>query len=302
MRVPPGFLKSVAFIAEVISSDSSGEDLDLLGTGFFVSSPSSVMPGTSYHLFVTAKHVMKGLKDKKVKLIVNSTHGGTTTLPIIGDRWFVHPTDKTADVAVIPFGSPDENKMKDLDICPISIKDFVTPELLEKTFITIGDEVFIPGLFTFAPGHEKNIPIVRHGNIAMLPDEAIQIDNGFAEVYLIEARSIGGISGSPVIARRTVGMQSERTDGSKIIVQGLTGFHLLGLIHGHWDITESEMNSYQFIHDRQRGVNLGIAVVVPAHKILETANHPVLVAAREAQEQKMKDAIGPGKDKLQRSN
>ena len=38
--------------------------------------------------------------------------------------------------------------------------------------VDIGDEVFVTGLFTLAPGQKKNLPIVRHGNVAMIPERA----------------------------------------------------------------------------------------------------------------------------------
>jgi hypothetical protein len=48
-------------------------------------------------------------------------------------------------------------------------------------------------------GDLKNVPIVRVGNLASYPSEQIQTRAfGRMEAYLIEARSIGGLSGSPV--------------------------------------------------------------------------------------------------------
>ena len=41
--------------------------------------------------------------------------------------------------------------------------------------------------------------IVRTGNIASMPEEAVDLgSSGSQEVYLVESRSIGGLSGSPV--------------------------------------------------------------------------------------------------------
>jgi hypothetical protein len=90
------------------------------------------------------------------------------------------------------------------------------------------------------------MPIVRHGNIAMLPEEQIQTEMGYADVHLIEARSIGGLSGSPVFVRTS---EAEK-DSHR-------GIQLLGVMHGHWEIKESELNKPTLVHDR-RGVNLGI--------------------------------------------
>lgn len=74
------------------------------------------------------------------------------------------------------------------------------------------------------------------------------------------------------------------------------GITLLGLMHGHWDIRESEMNKPSIIHDRQRGVNLGIGIVVPAIKIYETLYAANLVAMRKEQERELLKRTIPGTD------
>ena len=64
-------------------------------------------------------------------------------------------------------------------------------------------------------------------------------------------------------------------------MHGVGRHYLLGLMHGHWDISESEMNRPNFSSGSARGVNMGIGVVVPAVKILETLNSPSLLAIRQ---------------------
>jgi hypothetical protein len=65
-------------------------------------------------------------------------------------------------------------------------------------------------------------------------------------------------------------------------------------MHGHWDINEADINKTRFRHDPKRGVNMGISVVVPAQKILETINHnPGLVALRETHDREISAAIAP---------
>ena len=71
---------------------------------------------------------------------------------------------------------------------------------------------------------------------------------------------------------------------------------LLGLMHGHWDIRESDLNKPSFVHDSQRGVNLGVAVVVPAYKTLEIINQPSLTAMRAAYDANLKKGISPSPD------
>jgi hypothetical protein len=218
-----------------------------------------------------------------------------TTLTNTQGSWWTHPSDETADVAVLPF-----DMTPDLDIVSVRTTDFLTREAIIEKNIGIGDEVFVTGLFTFVPsayaGVRRNMPIIRHGNIAMLPDEAIQTDYGYAEVYLIEARSIGGMSGSPVFARQTIAVKVKIADGSEVWMHGVGGMHLLGLTHGHWDIKESEMNEPHSTHDRRRGVNMGVGIVVPASKIIETIDRPELIELRKEYEQEVLRARTPKVD------
>jgi hypothetical protein len=240
---------------------------------------------------VTAKHVAEDSSKKQAIACVVNASGGGVELANVGDRWFFHPNDETADVAVAPW-IPNS----DLDFISVSTKDFVTPVNLQATGIGIGDDVFIVGLFSVAPGKKRNMPILRHGTIAMLPDEQVQVEGHFADVYLVEARSIGGLSGSPVFVRKTVALEAEGLYKNTRIYGLSNQYRLLGLMHGHWDIRESELNSYSLIQDRQRGVNLGIGVVVPAHKIVEALNQPTLAEGRERQERAFVEEVSPETD------
>jgi hypothetical protein len=156
--------------------------------------------------------------------------------------------------------------------------------------------VFTVGLFTYHAGTQRNMPIVRYGNIAMLPDEPIQVEGGFADVYLVEARSIGGLSGSPVFVRKTLALPITSRYDNERKIEGLGRLFFLGMMRGHWDIRESELNKPSFIHDRQRGVNLGIGMVTPAAKILEVLNHPDLAALRAKREEETRRAMSPEND------
>jgi hypothetical protein len=130
----------------------------------------------------------------------------------------------------------------------------------------------------------------------MLPREQIQTELGFADAYLIEARSIGGISGSPAFIRQTVQLPIHMSDIGEVAMQGLGGSFCLGLMHGHWDIKESEMNATHPVHDPMRGVNMGIGIVVPAIKIIETINRPELAAKRQLWDDSFPKRYSPSMD------
>jgi hypothetical protein len=282
VRVPDNILKGVAYIGEVAGHDELGNAYgDFQGTGFFVQVPSQHFPTTSFVYVVTAKHVLTDIKND-VYILLNGKDGGVKQLKSIGPEWWTHPSDKSADVAVRQVGFQD-----DVDLLAVQIKDFISPEEIKAGQVVPGDEVFMAGLFSPAPGIKRNLPVTRHGNIAMLPDEQIQTEFGFADVYLVEARSIGGLSGSPVFVRPPLRYGIEMPKGTTAYFDAIGQFRLLGLMHGHWDVKESEINKTDIEHDRKRGVNLGVGIVVPALKILETINHPELVERRILSEEDM---------------
>ena len=156
-------------------------------------------------------------------------------------KWWMHPdTPDEVDVAVLPWVWDSETDGVSLTVQ----KWFLSDVDIQQNKIGPGDDVFTVGLFTKMTGTNRLVPIVRTGNIAMMPDEkisGIKIGNkwtGEVEAYLIEARSIGGISGSPVFVRQTVHNKTvdPQTGEVKGIFHGLGFQYFLGLVHGHWEI------------------------------------------------------------------
>jgi hypothetical protein len=282
VRVPDQVLKSVAFIGEITHQDKQGNVFgDLNATGFFVSIPATHFPELRHVYFVTAKHVAEDLKDHSPYILVNSRDEGQTHLTNFGPRWFFHPTDKNADVAILQVAEQPNLAPR----MAVLTKDFVTnDDIASREWVDVGDEVFVTGLFTLAPGQKRNTPIVRTGNIAMIPSEQIQTELGFSDVYLVEGRSIGGLSGSPVFVRRTETFKIQLPDKRITEVNCPGPFKLLGLMQGHWIIDPSEANNASIQHV-QKGVNAGIAIVTPAIKILEILNQPGMKMIRDFAEE-----------------
>ena len=91
------------------------------------------------------------------------------------------------------------------------------------------------------------------------------------EAYLIEARSLGGLSGSPAFVH--LGIVRIKKESGLVWANDSSGVcHWMGLVQAHFemplshlDVTEEEGDSA--VH-RAR-VNAGIAVVVPATRIVE---------------------------------
>lgn len=298
MRVSDYVLDCIGYICETAVRDISGPKGDALATGFFVSAPSEVK-GHRYLYFATAKHVALDSLNKDIHILINKRGGGTSELLATDPPlWYSHPSDETCDVAVVPVIPNTEAVFNS-----IPLEHMLTPDDIKAFSIGIGDEVYSVGLFTEVDNTSRNIPILRHGNIAMMPTEQIQTELGYADVYLIEARSIGGMSGSPVFVRPTGHIPfGKRPDDTVETLMGLVDrTKLLGVVHGHWDVRESDINSYPIHQDRKRGVNYGIAIVVPAIKLIETLNRPELKDRRMNNDEKLKKRNVPGMDSRDKS-
>jgi len=196
------------------------------------------------------------------------------------NRWWRHP-DRTVDVAVAPLPISDK-----LDVMHVPTSMFLTREHF-GTRIGLGDEVFITGLFVPTAGEGPNTPIVRAGNLAMVPRFRVRFRGEDVDVMLIEVRSLGGLSGSPVFARETLHLPGVTHDNKTSFLTGSSrDFHLIGLTSGHWDVDERELNApYAEVKNKcdPHGVNMGIAVVVPASKILEVLEHSDLKEQRRVE-------------------
>jgi len=88
-----------------------------------------------------------------------------------------------------------------------------------------------------------------------MPEEKITTSRmGELDAYLVEARSIGGLSGSPVFCDFGRPGTSDNGTNSK------SGLHMIGIVHGHWDIGDgaSDVVDQDALVDG-RSVNMGIA-------------------------------------------
>lgn len=273
MRVPDTIRKCVIFICH----KNENEEYIPGGTGFFL---AVKLKQSIFSYLITAKHVIQDCSklspDNKIYLRANSIYGGTYIISSHEKDWYTHPINEAIDVAVANL-QPTKDKF---DHRVLSTNMGLKIEHLEDEEVGLGDEVFITGLFLRYSGKEKNIPIIRVGNIAAFPDEEIETRYGKIPLYLLESRSIGGLSGSPVFVHKP-GLLFDKAEGTLSIN---TDWHrLIGIIHGHWNqkifrIPQSSALSYSV---QSEAVNMGIAMITPYDYILEVINHPDLVKQRE---------------------
>jgi hypothetical protein len=266
------------------------------GTGFFVSKPTSRDDSLFVYL-ITAKHVIDEIRDRgadKVCMRMNLAAGDAVWVESDINDWIFHPDESECDVAIL---GCNLGRTFDHRTLPMSI--FVTPEVMAARPIVVGSEIFLAGLFAHHHGQRRNIPIIRVGNISAMPgEEKVETSYGLIDAYLVEARSLGGISGAPVFVAVPVFRTEATADGGARIIS-VDDYFLLGLMHGHWDIdyrTEIGTDATEDIAAGVQAVNMGIAIVVPSSKILEVLNQPMVKRKEKEVEEEEKKGRLPKTD------
>lgn len=273
MRVPDEIRKCVCFVC---SKTDDGSHV-LRGTAFFLGIP---IPGGKEHriYLVTAKHVLDNIKhqrsDGEFFLRINDREGGSTLVPSNADDWHRHPDETVADdTAVLPWAP----SLDQFDYLWVSVDPTALEQDMTRMDIGVGDEVFLPGLFIPHHGKTRNIPVVRVGNIAAIPNEFVNTLLGLIPAYLVEARSIGGLSGAPVFAN----VAGVRTIGTNVSIGTGPPIHFLGLMHGHFKVDPQNIDpSVGIIGDET--INMGIAIVLPASRIFETIKDSESIEMRDS--------------------
>ena len=260
----PSEVKSV--VAFIFIKNEEGK-LIANGTGFFVGVKNPSNPDSFSVYLVTAKHVLYKLNTTDfldmVFVRLNKKEGGSQigVIPIIteGEKCnvFTH-SDSLVDIAIIPF-LPDQEKF-DFKFLPEDT--ITTKEAFKELKIREGSDVFFTGLFTPYTGSERNYPIVRFGRVALVTDEKIEWQGKLMDLYLIEAGSYGGNSGSPVFFY----LGSDREPGS--IVIGSPILKLAGVMQG----TFLDAHEIKVVETKKVPIavsSMGIAAVVPGYKLHE---------------------------------
>ena len=167
------------------------------GTGFFYLADVPLEPGIvrSKLLLISNKHVLRGghgvmtinLNRKKDDGTPEYGNVKSFTLRGFSERYFEHP-DENVDLACV-----DVSQFTHTDAHVKYLSDeFLTPIDYEK--VALGSEVLFVGFPNDRYDVVNNLPLVRKGTLASMPD----IDfNGRGEL-VIDAQVFPGSSGSPV--------------------------------------------------------------------------------------------------------
>jgi hypothetical protein len=131
------------------------------------------------------------------------------------------------------------------------------------------------------PGKTRMMPVVRLGTIAAFPQDPVNIETGPDVVGLLEVRSIGGVSGSPVFVHLPFWRDTEK--GDLFVGQGAKGasggeHRLLGLMHGFYPVRSNDPDG---VSGGDENMNTGIAIVILIERILDLTNRQDQVTMRE---------------------
>jgi len=218
-RIPDVYLDCVIYIFETAAGAEGPKAGTPSGSGFLVriDEEAQDMPGADKfvtHVYaVTCAHVVE---NGGCVISLNSKEGKKVTLPTGRGDWLLSPSGDDVGVCRLDLGSH-------LKYACLTLNGAVSLQMSKEGAISIGDEVFMAGRFATHPGKERNVPVVRFGNVAMMPWETIeQPKRGHNQLsYLAEMRSLPGFSGSPVflyqpyVSFRDIKTQLEKPPGSQ---------------------------------------------------------------------------------------
>jgi hypothetical protein len=252
------------------------------GSGFLVGIKTTDLPRDFVFLYaVTNKHVIEG---GSTVLRMKTKDGINAIFPTDERGWSVHQDGDDLAACLLSF---DPRAFR---FSYVWRTDFIDEAIIGGMKIGPGDDVFVVGRFINHEGRQQNLPTARFGCVAQMPSEPIKQDTAFEqESFLVEARSIGGYSGSPVFVYIPVASQREGVEDwvSAFKVLQSHGPWLLGVDWGYindWepvrDATGQPVNPANPKATQVR-MNTGMMAVVPAWKLAKLLDEGSLAEERK---------------------
>ncbi len=293
MQIDNNHLNTTAFLC-IERQTEAGLVAAPSATVFFVADRDGTRPYPVWA--VTARHCIEEARASEKPMYIRVNAGDSfVDVPTQADDWYESgeadvaclywSNDEVAPQSVIPLGQlVDENYCYRFGKYAFGLGDEA-----DEQEVYLGAEIAFLGLFSQHAGKQRNLPVARFGAIARLPQEPITVarsnGNESIEGYLVEARSWGGHSGSPVFwahpftavielpappsqgnrqQRRQAQRGPRKTVHASKQDQLLT---LLGLVSAHFDIPQEATTTGDVLGKIVTDVNAGMAVVTPAHFI-----------------------------------
>lgn len=267
-RIPDQYLDNVFYL---YPDDLHARDsVKIGGTGFFVVASLPSGRGAIPYA-VTNRHV---IEKGNTTLRLTTIGGEIDTCETPENEWIFHP-DFTVDLAILPILLAEQG----IKYRTWPIEKIISTNLVEHHDIGPGDECFTVGRFIHSDGRSRNSPSTRMGNIAQMPSRD-------TPHFLIEMRTIGGASGSPVYFYRPPAcppIGGNLLGGQSFTVY--TGPFLLGVSEKYVPdkiIVSNQIEEEEMIASgRYAHFNTGMMSVIPAWKLEELVNSPKLRHERE---------------------
>jgi len=248
------------------SQEHAAAGSEIGGSGFIVGIPCEGEQDKSWLIAVTNRHVVE---QGNTFVRVNNKAGFTTVIEVPEPHWIFHPDGQ--DLAIGPLRlNADYHRVSFLNVAAL-----ITKEKLAELEIGLGTDTFMVGRFVGRDGGQTNTPTLRFGHIAQMPTLVKNEFGKLQESFLVETRSIGGFSGSPVLAYKqplqiTVGGASHQIDTSH------WGPALLGVDWGHTGQVECVFDASGRELEMYVETNTGLSLVIPAWRLLEMLNGQTL--------------------------
>jgi hypothetical protein len=270
----PQLLKSTVLLEKIQNNSFVPHGTGILMYNY--NNPSELIVVTCAHLIRDKKQISVRVKPDsnfikvlsqtgQKQLVINNAIVIGNTLRFLAslesDNCFIHPT---LDIAAFRLIIPPAIFVTDTSRTRIEMSKLlgIPKSGLEfRKDLLLGDEVYFIG-FPLGYGATNLVePIVRSGSIAWLPEEE--------NIFLLDAFSFGGNSGSPIFRKRII--------GSKVGELSWSGSTLIGMIIGHQSIqienilNQPNQNELKFeITDID--LNIGLSSCVYIDDIIETIN------------------------------
>jgi len=264
-RIPQSWFDSVVYLYPDIARAQAGEQVG--GTGFLLGWPVADT-GLLAMWVVTNRHVIEEGGHWTVR--INKKDGGIECIDTTDEEWVLSPD---SDLAVRPI-----RLSQDVHGFNYLTKEWLlTKEWFDALDIGPGDECITIGRFIGHDGRGRNYPTARFGQISQGPNEPVKISGKMQECFLVESRSIGGTSGSPVylhfdpVSYRPSINGKTAPDGSKLF-QGVFPRErwLLGICFAMTPIWQQVCDTHRV--ELQQGwkvsLNTGMMGVVPSWQLL----------------------------------
>lgn len=298
-----------------------GGTMQPVGTAFFVAIP---VGANQTAIVVTDLHVIADIEeksdDKTAVLRVNTRDGESVLISIPPAAWTKPDQSiEIMDLCFCPMPIPWNHP--NIDYKMLTREQAATAEIMEAEELGVGNEVAFAGLFVNHYGRRRNEPIVRFGNIAKMPGEPVRTRHGDIEAYLVESRSVGGLSGSPVFV--DVGLVRGREENR---IRRRTGdspaMYLMGVMQGHWaapieiprvnpkeetanletaDAANTQPPQLDSIDITSEYVNMGIAVVTPIDKLFQLIEQSAFRRSLDEAAKSMTESLSEGSAAVLRS-